>query len=251
MLYVGPPGAVQTVQFHPLWVPIASNDWGDNLCVDLAPGPNGRVGQIIQLAGEAPLSYLADSATAWARSPDSPGHEGLEDHFKVADRGTEGVAALPLTTQSLSLHHPGDLDFGLLARLTSLRRLGITGGESVRLGALTHLPLECISVSASEVELPACETLTSLTVRGARVELPSYPNLRVLDVSAAEVDVESLPPVGYLVLSAEQWSRCSLTPAAAGLTGESSLARALDWARQRGADPPHRVISGKVSPARP
>ncbi|MGW6448620.1 SMI1/KNR4 family protein [Lentzea sp. NPDC055074] len=251
LLYVGPPGAVRTVQFHPLWVPIASNHWGDNLCVDLAPGPNGRVGQIIQLAGEAPLSYLAESATAWAQSPESPGYKGLEAHFKVADRGAEGVAELPLTIQSLSLHHPGDLDFGLLARLTSLRRLGVTSGGSVRLGDLAHLPLECLDVAADEVELPLCESLISLAVRGARVELPSYPNLRVLDMSAAEVDVESLPAVDHLTLSVEQWQRCSLTPAAATLTGESSLARALEWARERGVDLPHEVISGTVSPERP
>lgn len=246
VLYVGPPGAVRMVNFHPLWVPIASNHWGDNLCVDLAPGPGGRVGQMIQLAGEAPLSYLADSATAWARSPESPDHEGLEDHFKVADRGPEGVAALPLTTQSLSLHDPGDLDFGLLARLTSLRRLGITGGDSVRLGALAHLPLERIEVTAREIELPACETLTSLAVRGAHVELPSLPQLRVLDVSGAEVDIESLPQVDYLVLNADQWRRCSLTPAAASLTGEYSLARALMWASERGVELSRQVISGRA-----
>ncbi|MFD4673228.1 SMI1/KNR4 family protein [Lentzea sp. NPDC058450] len=250
LLYVGPPGAVQTVQFHPLWVPIASNEWGDNLCVDLAPGPNGQAGQIIQLAGEAPLTYLAESATAWAQSPDGPDHGKLAASWKVPDLGPDGVAALSTTLQKLVLHDPGDLDFGLLARLTSLRELWIRGGGSVRLGDLAHLPLESLHVMADEVELPKCETLRSLTVIGARVELPSYPNLRVLDVSGAEVDVESLPPVDHLTLNVEQWQRCSLVPAAASLTGESSLLRALAWARERGVDRPYEVISGAVVPER-
>lgn len=247
VLYVGPPGAVRMVSFHPLWVPIASNSWGDNLCVDLAPGPNGRVGQMIQLAGEAPLSYLADSATAWAQSPESPDYEGLEHHFNAADLGPAGVAALPPTSQNLTVRKPGDLDFGLLAHVTSLRELTVLGGDSVHLGALAHLPLERLEVSADEIELPACETLTSLVVRGARVELPSLPNLRVLDVSGADVDIESLPQVDFLVLNAEQWRRCTLAPAAVSLTGESSLARALVWAAERGVELSRQVISGRVS----
>ncbi len=157
------------------------------------------------------------------------------------------MAALPSTIQQLSLREPGDLDFGLLSRLTSLRQLHILRGMSVRLGELAHLPLEYLHVSGHEIELPACETLTTLVVHGPRVELPSLPNLRVLDVSDADADVESLPQVEYLVMNAEQWQRCSLTPAAAALTGESSLARALDWAGARGVDLPREVIRGRAS----
>ncbi len=165
----------------------------------------------------------------------------------MADRGPDGVAALPATIQELTLREPGDLDFGLLARLTSLRQLHVLRGTSVRLGDLAHLPLERLEVSGDEIELPACKTLTSLVVGGgARVELPTLPNLRVLDVSDAVVDVESLPQVEYLVLNAEQWRRCSMTPAAATLTGESSLARALDWASERGVELPRQVISGSA-----
>lgn len=117
----------------------------------------------------------------------------------------------------------------------------------MRLGGLAHLPLERLDVSGDEIELPACETLTGLVVSGgARVELPSLPDLRMLDVSDAEVDVESLPQVDYLVLNAEQWRRCSQTPAAASLTGESSLARALIWASERGVELSRQVISGRA-----
>lgn len=120
VLYVGPPGAVRTVPFHPMWVPFACNEWGDNLCVDLAPGPSGRVGQVIQLAGESPMRHLADSVTNLVMPAEDVGSEGLEDHFDVADRGPDGVAALPRTIQKLTLREPGDLDFGLLSHLTSI-----------------------------------------------------------------------------------------------------------------------------------
>lgn len=247
VLYVGPPDAVRTVQFHPLWVPIGANDWGDTLCVDLAPGPGGRVGQVIQMAGEMPLTYLADSVTNLVMPEESAGSEGLEDHFDVPARGPDGVAALPETIQELTLREPGDLDFGLLARLTALRKLHVLGGTSVRLGDLAHLPLERLEVSGDEIQLPACKTLTSLVAGGgARVELPTLPNLQVLDVSDAVVDVESLPQVEYLVLNSEQWRRCSMTPAAATLTGESSLARALDWASERGVELSRQVFSGSA-----
>lgn len=244
VLYAGPPDAVRTVNFHERWVPFGANDWGDTLCVDLAPGPRGRVGQVIQMAGEGPLTYLADSV-AGLMLPDSyPGTEGLEEHFDAADRSP---AALPSTLQKVTVREPGDFDFGQLDRLTSVRELTVVRGGSVRLAALAHLPLERLEVSGYEIELPVCETLTALVVDGAFVDLPPLPNLRVLDVSKAHVDVESLPQVDYLVLTAEQWRRCSVIPAAAGLVGETSLARALDWASGLGLELPRQVFSGRIS----
>ncbi|KOV82030.1 SMI1/KNR4 family protein [Nocardia sp. NRRL S-836] len=246
VLYAGPPDAVRPVQFHPLWVPVGANDWGDAVCVDLAPGPGGRVGQVIQLAGEGPLTYLADSLPELVLPDSYPGTTGLEDHFDAGDRAP---AALPPTLQQITVREPGDLDFGLLARLTSLRELRVVRGGSVRLAELAHLPLQRLEVTGYEIELPACETLKALVVNGARVELPPLPNLRVLDVSQADVDVESLPRVDYLVLNAEQWRRCRQTPAAAGVVGESSLARALAWAAERGAGLPREVFRGRAASA--
>ncbi|MEV6715759.1 hypothetical protein AB0M48_27395 [Lentzea sp. NPDC051208] len=69
--------------------------------------------------------------------------------------------------------------------------------------------------------------------------------LRVLDVSRADVDVESLPQVDHLTLNTEQWRRCTVRPAAATLTGERSLAKALDWAGSLGVELPRRVVSGR------
>ncbi|MFI6102405.1 SMI1/KNR4 family protein [Lentzea sp. NPDC051213] len=243
--YLGPPGAVRVVQFDPKWVPIAFNACADLVCVDLAPGPSGRVGQLIQIAGEVPLTYLADSVAGWVPPADFPDYDHLSAH-RPPD-----VAELPDTIQDLNLDDPSDRDLGLLARLTSLRDL-VIGGGVVRLGGLSHLPLERIDVAGDEIELPACKTLRALVVRSdARVELPSLPSLRVLDVSGANVDVESLPFVEYLVLNFDQWQRCSQRPAAASLTGEFSLARLFDWARGLGVELDCQVFSGSVFPALP
>jgi cell wall assembly regulator SMI1 len=249
VLYAGPPDAVRMVRFHRLWVPIGYNDWGDTLCVDLAPGPRGRVGQVVQLAGEGPLTYLAGSVAGLVLPDTYPGTKGLEDHFDAADYGPAGVAGLPLTLQQVTVRDPGDLDFALLARLTSLRQLKVVRGGSVRLRALAHLPLERLEVSGYEIELPVCDALTALVVDGAFVDVPPLPNLRVLDVSRAEVDIESLPQVDYLTLNTSQWHRCSMTPAAATLTGESSLAGALAWAGERGVELPREMIRGRVASA--
>ena len=241
--YLGPPGAVRLVPFDLKWVPVGFNDCADLVCVDLAPGPHGQVGQLIQVAGEVPLTYLADSLTSWAPPAEEP------DYGHLFAQWPEELAELPDTVQELGISGH-DLDFGRLARLTSLRSLVIVEAGVVRLGELAQLPLERLEVTGDEIELPACETLTALVVRsGARVELPSLPSLRVLDVSGADVDVESLPDVEYLVLNFAQWQRCSQQPAAASLVGESSVERLLDWARERGV--PGQVISGTAAPTRP
>ena len=107
VLYAGPPDAVRTVTFHEQWVPFGANDWGDTLCVDLAPGPRGRVGQVIQMAGEGPLTYLADSVAGLLLPDSYPGTEGLEEHFDAADRSP---AALPSTLQKVTVREPGDFE---------------------------------------------------------------------------------------------------------------------------------------------
>ena len=46
-LEVPPAGPIRRVSWHPRWVPFMSDGSGDYLCLDLAPGPGGQVGQVI------------------------------------------------------------------------------------------------------------------------------------------------------------------------------------------------------------
>jgi cell wall assembly regulator SMI1 len=245
--YTGPRDAVQLVGFHPLWVPIVRYPAGVTLCVDLAPGPRGRVGQVIQASlNSFPLELLAESVTEWQRSPEFPDHPGMRGHYWAPDFDIDLVAEIAKfeNLRELGLHELGDVDLAPLASLVNLRDLEVDGGR-LGLGGLADLPLERLRVTATEADVPALERLTSLKFSGARVELPKLPKLRVLDVSGADVDVESLPQVDHLTLNAEQWRRCTVRPAAATLVGERSLAQALDWAESLGVVLPRRVVSGR------
>ncbi|ODV86613.1 hypothetical protein CANARDRAFT_185741, partial [[Candida] arabinofermentans NRRL YB-2248] len=42
-----PPGAVVPVYYHPNWIPIVKDNEGNNIALDLNPGPRGRWGQVI------------------------------------------------------------------------------------------------------------------------------------------------------------------------------------------------------------
>ena len=61
-----PAGAVQPVYYSPAWLPFAADGAGNGLAVDLAPGPDGRPGQVIGFgADEAVRRVLAPSAEAF------------------------------------------------------------------------------------------------------------------------------------------------------------------------------------------
>jgi cell wall assembly regulator SMI1 len=59
-----PPNAVQKAYAHPSWIPVA-RDWGGNcLAVDMAPGPMGRVGQVIIFGRDYDCKFVV--ARSWA-----------------------------------------------------------------------------------------------------------------------------------------------------------------------------------------
>ncbi|KAI8956473.1 cell wall assembly and cell proliferation coordinating protein [Daldinia sp. FL1419] len=59
-----PPGAVQRAYAHPAWIPLVRDWGGNNLAVDLAPGPNGIWGQIILFGRDYDTKYVV--ARSWA-----------------------------------------------------------------------------------------------------------------------------------------------------------------------------------------
>ncbi|KAI1663080.1 cell wall assembly and cell proliferation coordinating protein [Daldinia decipiens] len=58
-----PPGAVQRAYAHPAWIPLVRDWGGNNLAVDLAPGPNGIWGQIILFGRDYDTKYVV--ARSW------------------------------------------------------------------------------------------------------------------------------------------------------------------------------------------
>lgn len=59
-----PPRAVQKAYVHPSWIPVARDWGGNNLAIDLAPGPTGRWGQIIIFGRDFDTKYVV--ARSWA-----------------------------------------------------------------------------------------------------------------------------------------------------------------------------------------
>lgn len=59
-----PTGAIQKVYAHPAWIPLARDWGGNNLAVDLAPGPTGKWGQVILFGRDYDCKYVV--ARSWS-----------------------------------------------------------------------------------------------------------------------------------------------------------------------------------------
>ncbi|KAI9686443.1 MAG: Cell wall assembly regulator [Bogoriella megaspora] len=59
-----PPNAVQKVYAHPAWIPLARDWGGNNIAVDLAPGPTGKWGQVILMGRDYDCKYVI--SRSWA-----------------------------------------------------------------------------------------------------------------------------------------------------------------------------------------
>jgi cell wall assembly regulator SMI1 len=59
-----PPGTIQPVYAHPAWIPLAKDFSGNNIAVDLSPGPRGIWGQVILFGQNCDTKYVV--ARSWA-----------------------------------------------------------------------------------------------------------------------------------------------------------------------------------------
>ncbi|KAL3425645.1 Glucan synthesis regulatory protein [Phlyctema vagabunda] len=59
-----PSGAIQKVYAHPAWIPMVRDWGGNNLAVDLAPGPSGKWGQVILFGRDYDCKYVV--ARSWS-----------------------------------------------------------------------------------------------------------------------------------------------------------------------------------------
>ncbi|RFU32221.1 hypothetical protein B7463_g4102, partial [Scytalidium lignicola] len=59
-----PPNAIQKTYTHPAWIPLVRDWGGNNLAVDLAPGPTGKWGQIILIGRDYDCKYVV--ARSWS-----------------------------------------------------------------------------------------------------------------------------------------------------------------------------------------
>jgi cell wall assembly regulator SMI1 len=59
-----PPDTIQRVYAHPAWIPLAKDFNGNNIAVDLCPGPRGTWGQVILFGRDCETKYVV--ARGWA-----------------------------------------------------------------------------------------------------------------------------------------------------------------------------------------
>lgn len=59
-----PPNAIQKAYAHPAWIPLVRDWGGNNLAVDLAPGPAGNWGQVILIGRDYDCKYVV--ARSWS-----------------------------------------------------------------------------------------------------------------------------------------------------------------------------------------
>ena len=63
-----PDTGIKNDWWNPLWIPITSDGFGNHLCIDLDPGPEGQVGQIITLwHDDAHRAIVAPSFEEWIK----------------------------------------------------------------------------------------------------------------------------------------------------------------------------------------
>ncbi|CAK7228500.1 Cell wall assembly regulator [Sporothrix eucalyptigena] len=59
-----PAGAIQKAYAHPAWIPLVRDWGGNNLAIDLAPGPRGQWGQVIMFGRDYDTKYVV--ARSWS-----------------------------------------------------------------------------------------------------------------------------------------------------------------------------------------
>ena len=267
-----PPGVVRTVTWHPRWIPFAEHGDGNVFAVDLAPGPRGTTGQVIEFGGsedeDMPVPLVAGSVTDllaelvdmlragdvdvepgerfWMFPSYTQGEFPQPEHVNLKRQSLhDWLAALPDPGQVLELgiHDAGDVDLSPVAALSNLRVLAVAGAiEVTGVHALRSCPLDHLTIDGVYVDM---------------TDVDGHPTLRVLRLSVSQVAgigaVTRLPALRHLTLDRHEWARLRddqlPSLATATLTGEISLQAACDWARRLAPATPAPWRHSRARPA--
>ena len=82
-----PPKAIQKAYAHPMWVPLARDWGGNNIAVDLAPGPLGKWGQIILFGRDYDCKYVI--AQSWSHFLGVVSDDLISDRVHVDEESGE------------------------------------------------------------------------------------------------------------------------------------------------------------------
>lgn len=82
-----PPNAVQKAYVHPAWIPLARDWGGNNIAIDLAPGPAGKWGQVILMGRDYDCKYVI--ARSWSAFLASVADDLSTDKWYIEDETQE------------------------------------------------------------------------------------------------------------------------------------------------------------------
>lgn len=95
-----PADSVQPVYAHPAWIPLAKDFGGNNIAVDLAPGPRGHVGQVILFGRDFDTKFVI--AESWGHFLDQFATDIESGNSFIDDDIEEAVFAYRLPTGRLT-----------------------------------------------------------------------------------------------------------------------------------------------------
>jgi cell wall assembly regulator SMI1 len=239
----GPPGAIRRVGDHPGWIPFATDTFGDYLAVDMAPGPNGRPGQVILIGRhqDAGPIYVAESVTEllrshvdalrsdrferdedselWINSGDAYHYQRRYDdacRLTVSGRDAGPVRGLTSETRELLVHDAPWVDLRPVREAPALLRFSVRNCAGLDLSPLQETPVEVLSLATDTIDLSGLHghpTVGRVVLRSAKPvdlrPLASCPNLHTLDLTdapAADVSgLGQLTNLRYLRMLRPQW----------------------------------------------
>lgn len=140
-----PAGAVQRAYAHPAWIPLVRDWGGNNLAVDLAPGPTGTWGQVILFGRDYDTKYVV--ARSWgvflALLADD-----LNSGKWFVDEDTSELKLREFKTTRVEpsyfdiLRWRMDQKYGRTAKSTAKRRSGVPGGAASPGGSPYSSPVD-------------------------------------------------------------------------------------------------------------
>ncbi|KAI5849571.1 hypothetical protein DFP73DRAFT_300623 [Morchella snyderi] len=110
-----PEGSIQKAYAHPGWIPVARDWGGNNIAVDVAPGPNGTWGQVILFGRDYDCKYVV--AKSWAHFIAMVADDLQSPHWYVDEETQELKLKDPRAPRS----EPGYMD---ILRVRNERKYG-------------------------------------------------------------------------------------------------------------------------------
>lgn len=167
---------------HPGWIPFASDDNGNYLGIDTAPGPEGRPGQIVEFGADYPDGAVvrANALTDYFADRRLPAPQGGQLYFRLGPGDP-----IPPEAQGVSLLQVPEVTAALFGGVANLRRLSATDAASVDITGLDQL----IELSVTRVD-----RLTLGDHAGVR-------KLSLADVDAVEGRLVDLPALEEISLN--------------------------------------------------